>query len=221
MKYNLKVKSYDSDHEVAVSFDPPTECPLCHTASDPVFVSGYVINKDEYNTFLYVTFLCLRCKKAFISMYHLHGGSTCTFISTYPRTSKHISFQEQINALSPSFVVICNQAAFAESHNLNEISGIGYRKALEFLIKDYAIHIHPEKSDDIKKDFLSNVIKKYVDDEKIRTIAERATWIGNDETHYIRIFDGYDVGTMKEFILAVVSMIHTDLVFEKATDIRR
>ena len=143
------------------------------------------------------------------------------FISTYPRTSKHISFQEQINALSPSFVVIYNQAAFAESHNLNEISGIGYRKALEFLIKDYAIHIHPEKSDDIKKDFLSNVIKKYVDDEKIRTIAERATWIGNDETHYIRIFDGYDVGTMKEFILAVVSMIHTDLVFEKATDIRR
>ena len=220
MKYNLNVKSYDSDHEVAVSFDPPTVCPLCHTASDPVFVSGYVKSIDEMGSALYVTFLCLRCKKAFIAAYSLEG-STGTLFTTYPRNPEPISFQNTINALSPRFVSIYNQAASAESSGLNEISGIGYRKALEFLIKDYAIHLHPSKSDAIKKEFLSNVIKKYVDDEKIKTIAERVAWIGNDETHYIRVFDGYDVKTMKKFVLAVVSMVHTDLVFEEAVGINK
>lgn len=220
MKYNEEFLSYNSNREIVVSFDSPTECPMCHTASDPVFVSGFLIDVDDARSILYVTFFCRRCKRAYIVAYGLIG-STCTGTDTYPKFPENINFPESINALSPRFVSIYNQAAAAESYGLNEVSGIGYRKALEFLIKDYAIHIHPENSDAIKKGFLSNVIKKYVDDEKIRTIAERATWIGNDETHYIRIFDGYDVSTMKEFILAVVSMIHTDLVFEKATDIRR
>jgi hypothetical protein len=220
MKLKENVKSYNSNQEITVTFDTPTVCPMCHTASDQVFISGYLIDIDNAHSILYVTLLCRRCKRPFIAAYGM-TGSICTDIGTYPNVPEDINFQDSINDLSPKFVSIYNQAVAAESYGLNEISGIGYRKALEFLIKDYAIHIHPEKSDDIKKDFLSNVIKKYVDDEKIRTIAERATWIGNDETHYIRIFDGYDVDTMKEFIMAVVSMIHTNLVFEKATNICR
>ena len=35
------------------------------------------------------------------------------------------------------FLTIYNQSLSAEDNNLDQIAGIGYRKALEFLIKDY------------------------------------------------------------------------------------
>lgn len=86
-------------------------------------------------------------------------------------------------------------------------------------MKDYAVHTHPDKEPKIKADFLSNVIKKYIDDDRIRTIAERAVWLGNDETHYVRVFTGYDLETLKKFINAIVAMIDSDIVFEEATAI--
>lgn len=45
--------------------------------------------------------------------------------------------------------------------NLNEIARIGYRKALEFLIKDYCIDKNKEE-EKIKKEPLSQVIINYI-----------------------------------------------------------
>lgn len=47
-------------------------------------------------------------------------------------------FDSEIQEISPSFVKIYNQALAAEELNLSEIAGMGYRKSLEFLIKDFA-----------------------------------------------------------------------------------
>ena len=44
-----------------------------------------------------------------------------------------------ISELSPNFCEIYNQAYIAEQTNLMQICGTGYRKSLEFLIKDYLI----------------------------------------------------------------------------------
>jgi hypothetical protein len=60
--------------------------------------------------------------------------------------------------------VIYTQAHAAEALELTEICGVGYRKALEFLIKDYLITKKPEKSDDIRKMLLGGCIDSYVDD---------------------------------------------------------
>lgn len=53
---------------------------------------------------------------------------------------KDIVFSDIINEISPGFVKIYNQAHEAEIRLLDDIVGGGYRKALEFLIKDICIY---------------------------------------------------------------------------------
>lgn len=99
---------------------------------------------------------------------------------------------------------------------LDEIAGLGYRKALEFLIKDFAIHEHPDEEESIKAKPLAKCIKSYITNENITTLAERSAWIGNDEAHYIRKQEDRDVSDMKAFIQAIVYFIGMILITEDA-----
>ena len=66
-----------------------------------------------------------------------------------------------------------------------QICGTGYRKSLEFLIKDYLISTLPEDQHEaIKNKFLNNCIRDNISNINIKTVASRAVWLGNDETHY-------------------------------------
>ena len=47
---------------------------------------------------------------------------------------------------------------------------MGYRKSLEFLIKDYAIAFHPDKETDIVKSQLSPCINEYIDNKRINLL---------------------------------------------------
>lgn len=71
---------------------------------------------------------------------------------------------------------------------------------VEFLIKDYTIKKHPEKEDEIRKALLGKCIQNYISVTKIKECAKRATWIGNDETHYVRKWKDKDVKDLKILI---------------------
>ena len=103
--------------------------------------------------------------------------------------------------------MIYNEAIEAESHNLEEISGVGFRKALEFLMKDYCMLLHPEEKEKIIKMTLAGVIKTYVEDPSIKSISQRAVWLGNDETHYYRKWEGKTVEDVKKLIELTVYWI--------------
>lgn len=63
---------------------------------------------------------------------------------------------------------------------------------------------------------ISKCINKYIDNERIKTLAERSSWIGNDEAHYIRKQEDRDVNDMKAFIKATVYFIGMILITEDA-----
>ena len=128
-------------------------------------------------------------------------------------------FDPLICSLSPEFDTIYNQALAAETAGLDRIAGIGYRKALEFLVKDFCIHLHPEATEEIKTKLLARCIKDYVDDSRIRNLAEKAAWIGNDETHYVRKHQDRDITDMKRFIDAMVHFVLVVLISEDASTI--
>lgn len=123
--------------------------------------------------------------------------------------------QTEIQEISPSFYGLYCQAFKAESHGLSDVFGMSLRKALEFLIKDYAISKHPDKSDAIKKCLLGQVIKEYVINENIKVCAERAVWLGNDETHYERRWTGHDVNDLKVLIQLTLNWISSELMTAK------
>lgn len=122
---------------------------------------------------------------------------------------------QEIKDLSPSFDKIYAQATQAEASGLDEIAGVGYRKAFEFLIKDFCISQSPEKESEIKGKFLGKVINDYIEDPNIITCSKRASWLGNDETHYIRKWSDKDINDLKILIKLTCGWIENNILTQK------
>ena len=55
----------------------------------------------------------------------------------------------------------------------------------------------------------------------MKVLAERSTWIVNDETHYVKKREELGLDDMKRFIKAMLSYIESELAFEEAEAIPR
>lgn len=60
----------------------------------------------------------------------------------------------EVVEVSPNFKTVFCQASVAEATALDQIAGVGYRKALEFLIKDYCIVEDPSAGESVTKEAL-------------------------------------------------------------------
>lgn len=86
-------------------------------------------------------------------------------------------------------------------------------------MKDYLIYKFPSDEATIQVEPLSVSIRR-IEDDRIRVLSERATWIGNDETHYVKKHENLDIAEMKRFIDAVLHYIESELSFELALSIQ-
>lgn len=223
-----KIIAMDVDESYRNEFDYEEieECPRCHFAIQPQVIKACYVRKVSSDSYghLYITYFCPKCHRFFLTDYHQFSmGPYYKYAGGYtqaPATPNYEKFTPQISTLSPTFVSTYAQAQQAEASGLSEIYGIGYRKALEYLVKDYLCHITPEHEEDIKEEFLGQSIKR-IDNPRIKTLAERSTWIGNDETHYVRKYEDLNVDDMKRFIMAMVRYVDSELAFEDASAIER
>lgn len=141
----------------------------------------------------------------------------CKIIIVPPQTIL-LDFQDEVLEVSSDFVKIYKQAAEAEFMKLDSIAGVGYRKALEFLIKDYLIGKYSEKREKIAKAYLSDCIRDYVDDPRVKIAAEKAAWIGNDETHYVRIWKNKDIEDLKKLLKLTANWISSEILTSEYAD---
>lgn len=219
VKFPFTVNNVDSSSR-SMRYSEVDTCPMCKHKISPVFISASY-DQDHLSS---VTSFCKSCHNTFISRYSGSLNSAGSFIadnlvSSEPSYFDKQSFDENICILSSQFVKIYNQALAAENMKLDEIAGMGYRKSLEFLIKDFAIHCHPDDEETIKSAPLSRCINQYIENENIKTLATRSVWLGNDETHYLRKHDDRDINDMKRFITACVYFIGMILITEDASTI--
>ena len=144
------------------------------------------------------------------------------FVGIYQLEMESVDFDEDISDLSPSFVEVYKQAERAEHDGLNLICGMAYRRALEFLVRDYCVDKFPEKVSEIDTKSLSEKIRNYItDDSDIKTLAEKATWLGNDQTHVINKHPDRDVSDIKQFIQMIVAKIKIKMVVADAETIKK
>jgi len=197
----------------------PNRCPLCHTTIEPDFVTATY--KPEGEGFMAV-YRCTRddCRRLFIA--HYGGGDALArrpmrLMEVEPRNPEPIIVPDEVRTLSPMYVEIREQANAAEAAGLDQIVGMGLRKALEFLVKDYAKHEEPNetKHDGIVKANLGTAINNYIDDSRIKQCAERATWLGNDHAHYLVKWEDKDIEDLKRILHLTVNWIDSALVSDK------
>ena len=93
--------------------------------------------------------------------------------------------------------------------------GMGIRKALEFLMKDYLSAQNPEEAEAIQKKRLGQVISDHVDDQRIKDCAKMAAWLGNDETHYVRKWVDKDLRDLKLLMELTAHWISMDLLTQQ------
>ena len=196
-----------------VKFEYPEYCPHCGKSISPekIHISDSEDSYSSGDARFVVTFRCSRsaCKKYFAVEYIFTSTSELCSIAKYSyRPPIKVKLPENIEKVSPVFVEIYSQATVAESEALNQIAGVGYRKAAEFLIKDYVISKNPSDEEHIKSIMLGQVIAEYLSDfPKIQALAKSVSWIGNDETHYVRRHNDKDIQDLKRFILSAAQFI--------------
>lgn len=206
---------------IRYTFDLPNKCPHCGETIFPRAYRGVSESRSSDNVKkVAIVAQCSNndCKGYYVLAYLLNFDSTTTYIPYSYRPPIKSDLPENIEHVSPDFVEIYTQATVAEKEKLHQIAGVGYRKSLEFLVKDYAIRYNPDQEDKIKSMLLSPVIKEYLKDfKKLQNLATAATWIGNDETHYVRRHEDRDIQSMKKFIKAAAQYIAAEYDAEDAT----
>lgn len=214
---------FEDEFPTPVTYSEPGTCPLCHFAIVPNRINEEWYKDDLGNRHLAVFYTCPHCFRPFVAHFmdsELPGCPMSPYLDyCAPEFYSAQQFEDSIKNLSPQFVKIYNQALEAESRGLDEIAGIGYRKALEFLVKDYCKHVYPGKDDEIERLPLGKCISDLIAQSSINVLASRAVWIGNDETHYTRKLEGRDISDMKTFIHALVHYIGMELTVEDAASI--
>lgn len=213
MTFNYPTNQEDGQPFSVTYLDKPDICPICHLGIDPRIRFAYISDGGAYEA--QVVFQCPieTCRRVFIGHYIKLSRDDHYNITRLEPTNIHPrEFSDEIRAVSRNFTEIFNEALTAENYGLKQICGVGYRKALEFLIKDYAICQTADENevDEIKRKSLGRVIKEHISSENIRIVAEKAAWLGNDETHYIRIFTEMDVDDLKRLIELTVRWIEME-----------
>lgn len=197
----------NSANKIEVRIDEVDHCPMCKHAIRPTKIYGKVFFNNSNKLKLSIIYCCNHCFDTFIAQYSnkdYRSSSTCYSFANLdflaPDKFEETIFEDSIKSVSPMFVKIYNQASEAEHHNLDEVAGIGYRKALEFLIKDFLIYQHPDKEESIKETLLGTCINNFIDNPQLKQVAARAVWLGNDQTHYIQKFEDKDINDLKLLI---------------------
>ena len=212
--------------KVKVSVDLPDRCPRCHSKVYPLRLTPVLAPDERDLTVVEVAFRCPNrdCQRLFIAIYEQDPDKPAIspfeldLVGLRPVDYESPPVPQAVSGLSVGFYETYSQATAAEALGLDQLTGIGLRKALEFLVKDFAVSRQPDDSADIEKKPLAACIKDYIDDPNAQAAAKRATWLGNDETHYDRRWIDKDIEDLKVLVRVTVNWIENLLLTEQYRD---
>jgi len=208
-------------------YDEPNICPHCHVINEPHLKTALNCKNDKKEDELITIWQCSnkKCYRLFAADYRRRDSNSFVFnrflngLPKGPDWPKPILELKSGNQnpegekISSKFIKTYLQSLEAQNYGLDELAGMGYRKSIEYLVKDWAIQKHPDKKEIIEKSWLGGVIKDYYTGD-LKEILERATWLGNDQAHYNKLFEEYDIEILKELIDLI--MVELDREYKKA-----
>lgn len=229
MSFQIEAKDFNNSGTI-VNIDKKEAdyCPICNKHVAPINLGSFLCGSGASSPYLQRIYRCpnASCGMIFFALYRgvPQGGrrmirDNCWYFyeRVEPGYPLNPDIPPNVAKLSMNFQEIYRQAHFAEAYGLTEICGVGYRKSLEFLVKDFLLSKAEEYGIDketIIKSFLSKCISKYIKDPMTRSVAERATWLGNDETHYYRKWENKDISDLKTLLRLTINAIENQLLAE-------
>lgn len=217
---NIKTRMYKMPvGNVYYNFLIPDLCPNCGVANNPTSTLKAPIN----NNMGFFEHFCTSCSQSHFSIqkiFPIDGGETPKLLCLYPNGEEKRQFHKLIEELSPRFVNVYYQAQMAEQNEAYTIAGMGYRAALEILIKDYALNSLHDDKNKISSMSLNDCIAHYFKGENKENIAlfnsaDVVRIFGNDFAHW-EYPEGFSeqesINYIKSYLDIFISMIKTKLM---------
>lgn len=201
-------------------------CPVCNYAIDMEAEQGinyhdlHSVDQKQFN--IISIHRCPHCNQGFVVQHKMVAqeqdngvyGVTIKYVetsqSTFPAKSSYKDIKEDIRKISPKFYDVYKQSLIAKNSGLNELYGMGFRKAIEYLVKDFAISENPNKRSSIEASSLHSCIENYFKNSDARTALLACKWLGNNETHYVNSNDSDDVSLLENLIEDTLYYIHRE-----------
>lgn len=205
-------------HTVNIKF--PVECGSCHTNTEPEFLAGAFFKEDNQSLLMEAVFQCknAQCNSLIIGYYRRKNTIVPFKLDrVVPFHLEEVLFSPEIMQISPQFVKFYNQLLRAEHKGLDLILGIGFRTALEILIKDYLVHLEPSNKDRISKRSLYCSLNK-IDNRSVKGISRRATWLSEEEVFYSKDWSKKEVDDLKKMIDLISTFITMNIKLKNQLD---
>lgn len=208
-----------------VTLEVNNECPICHVVIYPKLLKVFPVSDQSLEDFIGL-YLCKNCNKIFSVLYE-NAAYNQYGNNLYACDSEYTPFQPKIQSLPgefniPAFDKFRNayrSASLAETYAINGLIETGYRRALEFLIRDYFCYIDEKHIEENSNLPFSKLIEK-IEDNTIKELAQKIQWIGNDGAHYINFHTDRNYTDMKKFLNIVIAEIQKQLIILDAQSIK-
>ena len=201
----------DSDYN-GIELEKPMLCPSCNA-----YVSGTITNKclhPRLNNIQYgtVCYSCPHCRAHYIATYKIDFENKSGALCSLAPSATYRYENPILSQVSPRFVLYYNQSLRAESAGDIELSAVGYRQALECLVKDYAItELNADRSTVVKQP-LFDAIKAYLKESELIAAADVVRILGNDYAHYDRRYPQHDFEILKTYMDIFIKMVEVRLL---------
>ena len=210
----IKQKLNFGGNNVESLIETINKCPYCNNLVTPKYVQNTCFAWNEKNKHLYIFhWMCPNaiCDKHFITFNEITTNKTAKekyfkYIEHYPNTIKKL-FSNNLKQMSPRFIDLYNQSLTSQSIGNFDLSAIGYRAALEVLIKDYAKDILKRPVEEINDKDLFNSIKDYIPEFTVSADVVRI--LGNDYAHYIQRYDETDFHILIHYMKIFINLMES------------
>lgn len=191
----------------------PMLCPHCNAYED-----GQIIAKNfwPYVDGCYmgvVAYRCTHCRNPYLVIYKIDPKAKRTTFEQFFPTFHAVEYtNERLEKISPRFIDSYNQALRAEAIKDFELAAIGYRHAVECLVKDYAITELKKDRKEVAGKRLVDAIGEYLGEKDLVATADVIRILGNDYAHYERKYPEHDFELLKSYMKIFTSLVETKLM---------
>ncbi len=209
---------FNSTHSKSLNFSgcykKPAVCPYCKTSVDAPLIDRSV-TKVGIIYMLSASCKCTACGKEFFftCFRNKETSDIAENICIWPNVENTYK-NEKLEEISERFIHLYNQALRAEANGDFELAGIGFRTALEHLVKDYAIKELKIDADEVSKKSLAYAIGEYLHQTELVNTADVVRIFGNDYTHYEEKHPEKDFKTLKAYMEIFLKLIETEYMIK-------
>lgn len=216
----------ETGHMQSLNLAIPEQCPFCNHHIAPILQYASYTHSDNHEKSKVVGYwACNSCANVFAAYYHLHMPYSMMTLhgeldGTCPPLLSLTDVAPSIQETFPYFTEILRQAEIAKAHELTDIAGMGFRKALECLLKDALVYLGRKSRTEVENLKLAACIEAFSDHPELEKAANRIRDIGNDYTHYKAKYEGYDLDQLQELIRLCLPLLSTQLILAKPLTLR-